>query len=109
MLPFLKGIERAVDHLGSSRRGADGPMIVSRAVEADPLWDAVWEGAVEAGHPAADDLNDGVSEGVGWYEYNVVDGVRQSAADAYLTAVRDRSNLAAPAASAGHRAGGAPA
>jgi choline dehydrogenase len=93
MLPFLRGIERAVDHPRSRHRGADGPMTVSRAAEADPLWDAVLVGAVEAGHPAADDLNDGLSEGVGWYEHNIVGGTRQSAADAYLTPVLHRSNL----------------
>jgi choline dehydrogenase len=93
MLPFLKRIENAVDHPGSSYRGADGPMIVSRAAATRPLWDAAFEAAVEAGHPAADDLNDGMSEGVGWPEHNVVNGARQTAADAYLTPVRHRSNL----------------
>jgi hypothetical protein len=29
----------------------------------EPLWDAVFEAAVEAGHPVADDLNFGSGEG----------------------------------------------
>jgi choline dehydrogenase len=93
MLPFLKRIENAADRRDPRYRGTDGPMIVSPAAATHALWDAVLEAAVEAGHPAADDLNDGMSEGVGWYEHNVVGGVRQTAADAYLTPALHRSNL----------------
>jgi len=93
MLPFLKRIERAVDAPDPRYRGMSGPMTVARGEVDHPLWEAALEAAVEVGHPAAGDLNNGLDEGVGWNEYNVVDGVRQSAADAYLTPALDRPNL----------------
>ncbi|WP_433285185.1 GMC family oxidoreductase [Pseudonocardia sp. CA-142604] len=94
MLPFLKRIERAVDAPDSRYRGMNGPMIVAQGEVAHPLWEGAVEAAVEVGHPGATDLNNGLEEGVGWSEYNVVGGVRQSAADAYLVPALDRPNLA---------------
>ncbi|WP_433555238.1 GMC family oxidoreductase [Pseudonocardia xinjiangensis] len=93
MLPFLKRTERAVAGRDPRCRGMDGPLAVAPGTAEEPLWDAAFEAAVEAGHAVADDLNDGAGEGVGWAEYNVLDGARQSAADAYLAPVLDRSNL----------------
>jgi choline dehydrogenase len=93
MLPFLKRTEHAVAGRDPRSRGMNGPLDVAPGAAEEPLWDAAFEAAVEAGHPVADDLNDGTGEGVGWNEYNVLDGARQSAADAYLTPVLDRPNL----------------
>jgi choline dehydrogenase len=93
MLPFLKRIERVVDGSDPRYRGMNGPMTVARGQVDHVLWEAAVEAAVEVGHPAAGDLNNGLEEGVGWNEYNVVDGVRQSAADAYLSPALDRPNL----------------
>src|SRR5262249_27772859 len=47
----------------------------------------------ERGYPVSDDLNGAQSEGVCWYDRNIVAGQRQSAADAYLRPITDRSNL----------------
>jgi choline dehydrogenase len=93
MLPFLKRIERTVHSSDPRYRGMNGPMTVAQGEVEHPLWEAALEAAVEVGHPAADDLNNGLEEGVGWSEYNVVDGVRQSAADAYLAPALGRPNL----------------
>jgi choline dehydrogenase len=93
MLPFLKRAEHAVGVGDPRDRGVDGPVTVAPGEAEEPLWDAMFEAAVEAGHPVAEDLNSGSGEGVGWSEYTVLHGTRQSAADAYLTPVLDRSNL----------------
>jgi choline dehydrogenase len=92
LLPFLKRSERA--DAGDPRyRGKDGPMRVEHSSATDPLWEACFEAAVEAGYPLNDDSNGAVAEGTSWSEMNVVDGKRQSAADAYLTPVASRPNL----------------
>jgi choline dehydrogenase len=49
--------------------------------------------AAEAGHPLVDDINSGLEEGFGWCDLNIVEGRRQSAADAYLVPVLQRPNL----------------
>jgi choline dehydrogenase-like flavoprotein len=43
--------------------------------------------------PAASDINSGLEEGFGFSDLNIVDGRRQSSADAYLTPVLHRPNL----------------
>lgn len=65
-------------------RGNDGPMRVASASATDPLWDACFEASAEASHPRNEDSNGAVAEGTSWNDMNVVDGKRQSAADAYL-------------------------
>jgi choline dehydrogenase len=92
MLPFLKRSENAPGR-DPAYRGTDGPMRVAPSEDVHPLFDALLDAAVEAGHPYLDDLNGAGGEGVGWSEVNVVGGVRQSAADAYLRPVLHRRNL----------------
>ncbi|GAB2843560.1 FAD-dependent oxidoreductase [Actinoallomurus bryophytorum] len=92
LLPFLRRSERA-DGRDPAYRGLDGPMRVAAPVVDDPLWLAMRRAALEAGHAETTDLSGAVQEGVAWLEVNVVDGRRQSAADAYLRDVLDRPNL----------------
>ena len=92
MLPFLKRSERAAGG-DPAYRGTDGPMIVAPAPATDPLWEACFEAAVQAGYPANPDSNAASAEGTSWNDVNVVDGARQSAADGYLTPIADRTNL----------------
>jgi choline dehydrogenase len=68
-------------------------MEVATPEPVDPLWEACFEAAVEAGHRFNPDGNSGDAGGTSWSEVNVVDGRRQSAADAYLVPVRGRRNL----------------
>ena len=92
LLPFFRRSERA-DGGDPAYRGLDGPMRVGAPSVDDPLWIAMHRAALEAGHTDATDLSGAVQEGVAWLEVNVVDGRRQSAADAYLRDVLDRPNL----------------
>ena len=84
LLPFFKRSERAVDGGDPEYRGLDGPMQVAPAPAKDPLWEAAFEAAVQAGHAVNPDSNGAAAVGTSWHESNVVDGVRQSAADGYL-------------------------
>jgi choline dehydrogenase len=68
-------------------------MRVAPATATDPLWDACFEASVEAGHPRNGDSNGAVAEGTSWNDMNVVDGKRQSAADAYLRPALGSPNL----------------
>ena len=93
LLPFFKRSERAVDGGDPEYRGLDGPMQVAPAPAKDPLWEAAFEAAVQAGHAVNPDSNGAAAVGTSWHESNVVDGVRQSAADGYLAPIAGRPNL----------------
>jgi choline dehydrogenase len=102
LLPFFRRTESAI---GRDRqyRGATGPMKVSPAPEVHPITHAALEAATELGYPISSDLNGAEQEGVGWQEITVVDGARQSAADAYLRPVLDRRNLTVVTGALAHR------
>ena len=92
LLPFFKRSERA-DRGDPLYRGKHGPMRVGPGPATDPLWEACFEAAVEAGYPPNEDDNGAVAEGTSWHELNVVGRKRQSAADAYLAPAARRPNL----------------
>lgn len=80
-------------------RGADrwhatgGPLNVSDVTERHPISDAVIDACAEAGIPRNDDVNAESQEGAGYYQLTVKNGLRQSAAVAYLHPVMNRPNL----------------
>jgi choline dehydrogenase len=92
LLPYLKRSERAVGRDGQVR-GQDGPLTVAPAHRPNPVLEACLEAAAEVGHPRAADISSGLEEGFGWPDLNIVDGRRQTAADAYLAPVWGRGNL----------------
>jgi choline dehydrogenase len=92
LLPYLKRTERADG--GSQRwRGVGGPMVVGPPGPASDFYLAAHAAGSELGQPSNADGNGECAEGVSWAELNVVDGRRQSAADAYLRPVLGRPNL----------------
>jgi choline dehydrogenase len=93
LLPFFQRTERATEG-DPSYRGVDGPMLIAPAPVTEPLWQACYDAAVESGYTRNEDNNGADAEGVSWIDANVVNGVRQSAADAYLACAADRTNLA---------------
>ena len=84
LLPYFRRSERT-DHRDPKYRGTSGPMHVGVPATTDPLWEMCFAAAVEAGHPAVDDSNAAQAEGTSWNDMTVVNGRRQTAADAYLT------------------------
>jgi choline dehydrogenase len=92
LLPFLRRSENAAGR-DPEVRGTNGPMVIAPQPDPDPLSRAWFDAALEAGHPLTVDGNGPLTEGVSWTEMNVVDGQRQSAADAYLRPVLNRPNL----------------
>ncbi|HUQ58818.1 GMC family oxidoreductase [Lentzea sp.] len=83
LLPFFQRSEHAPTR-DPALRGVGGPLKVAPAEHRHPAAAAFVDAAVETGHRRAADISGGLEEGVGWVDLNIVDGVRQSAADAYL-------------------------
>jgi choline dehydrogenase-like flavoprotein len=107
VLPYFKRSE-TVQGRDRRFRGNEGPLRPAPVARPNPIALSFIDACVEAGHPRADDPNGASRDGVALHDLNIVDGVRQSAADAYLTAaVRGRPNLviedARPSAAAGVR------
>jgi choline dehydrogenase len=93
LLPYFRRSETS--EAGDPKyRGAAGPMRVSVPRERHPFALMAREAVQECGYPLSGDFSGSEQEGAGFVELNVVEGRRQSAADAYLRPVLDlRSNL----------------
>ncbi|RFB06279.1 GMC family oxidoreductase [Parvularcula marina] len=92
VLPYFRKAENQMR--GSDEwHGVDGPLPVSDQRDPHTLCDAFISAAGEAGHPANPDFNGASQEGAGYYQTTSRNGVRVSAARAYLTPIRSRKNL----------------
>lgn len=102
VLPYFRKAE-------DNERGADafhgsgGPLRVSDSRSAHPLATAFVESAVRAGHKRNDDFNAESQLGVGPYQLTQRDGMRCSAAVAYLHPVLHRPNLTVLPSALAHR------
>ncbi|HWQ37044.1 MAG TPA: choline dehydrogenase [Burkholderiales bacterium] len=74
--------------------GADGPLSVSRIKDRHPLVEALIAAAAELGIPRNDDFNGPTQEGAGYLHLTTRNGLRCSAAVAYLRPAEGRPNLA---------------
>ena len=83
------------DHaLGADElRGVGGPLGVSPRSGTHRLAEALIEAGRALGLPRRDDLNREDTTGIGYLNYNIKRGVRQSSAEAFLKPVRRRPNL----------------
>lgn len=93
VLPVLRDLEHDLDLGSGVFHGDAGPMPVRRAVQSNPAARAFTAAALERGFVAEPDKNAPGAPGVGPVPQNVVDGVRINTGLAYLSPVRDRSNL----------------
>jgi choline dehydrogenase len=92
LLPYFRRSERT-HGLDPRYRGVDGPMRPERVAPQIPAARAALSALQGLGYPVSADLNGVQAEGAAWNEVTTADGVRQSAADAYLRPVLDRRNL----------------
>jgi choline dehydrogenase len=102
LLPYFRRTERT-QGLDPRYRGVDGPMRPERVAPDIPAARAAFTAVQGLGYPVSADLNEPEAEGVAWNEVTIVDGVRQSAADAYLRPVLDRRNLSVVTGALVHR------
>ncbi|XVU28985.1 GMC family oxidoreductase [Actinoplanes sp. CA-054009] len=101
LLPYFQRSETAVS--AAPGRGLSGPLTVGPMNPPNEALLACLDGAVETGQRRAHDISGGIEEGFAPVDLNVVDGRRQSAADAYLTPVLDRPNLTVVTEATAHR------
>jgi len=93
VLPYFRKSETN-DQGASEWRGGDGPLHVSTmARDLHPTCQSFLRAAMECGLPSTADFNAATNEGVGLYQNTAKDGLRMSAARAYLHPVRHRANL----------------
>ena len=92
VLPYFR---RAESFAGGADayRGGDGPLTTARGRKSNPLYGAFIEAGRQAGYAVSADLNGERQEGFGALDMTVRDGVRASAANAYLKPAMKRPNL----------------
>jgi len=74
-------------------RGHEGPLALERGPATNPLFEAFFTAAEQAGYPRTADVNGYRQEGFARFDRNIRKGRRLSAARAYLHPVMDRPNL----------------
>jgi choline dehydrogenase len=102
LLPYFRRSERT-EGLDPRYRGLEGPMRPARVAPEIPAARAAVRALQGLGYPVSADLNGAEAEGAAWNEVTIADGVRQSAADAYLRPVLDRPNLTVVTDAPAHR------
>jgi len=91
VLPYFRRME-CVNH-GDPQRGTDGPLSVTRGPEKNPLYRAFIEAGGQAGYAISNNMNEIQHEGFGPMEMTIRDGLRCSAAVAYLRPAIARGNV----------------
>ena len=92
LLPYF--IKAECNERGDPRyHGFSGPLAVQDSRSMHPLVDHLLEAGVRAGHRPNDDFNGASQMGVGRYQLTQRNGLRCSAAAAYLHPARQRANL----------------
>lgn len=93
-LPYFRKSERFQDGGDATYRGQNGPLSVTSGNRMkNPLYGAFVQAGSEAGYIKTDDPNGYLQEGFGPMHMTVKDGVRWSAAKAYLRPAMGRPNL----------------
>ena len=92
VLPYFRRAETRREG-GDAYRGDDGPLHTRRGTLANPLYRAWIEAGRQAGYPVTEDVNGFQQEGFSHMDMTVRDGVRCSAAVAYLRPAMGRGNL----------------
>jgi len=92
-LPYFKRMENALDSPDDPMRGHDGPIKLTRGPAVNPLFNAFFEAAEQAGYPRTHDVNSYQQEGFGPFDRHIYKGRRLSASRAYLDPIKKRPNL----------------
>ncbi len=92
VLPYFKRAERR-DEGADEYRGGDGSLDTCYGTMRNPLHQAWFDAARQAGYPLTEDINGAQQEGFGRMDMTVRKGARCSAAKAYLRPAMKRNNL----------------
>ena len=93
-LPYFRKMENCLAaDAGDEFHGHDGPLVLERGPATNPLFEAFFKAAEQAGLPRTTDVNGYRQEGFAPFDRNVHRGRRLSAARAYLHPIMKRPNL----------------
>ncbi len=93
-LPYFRRMEDATAAAPDDPfRGHGGPLTLERGPATNPLFEAFFQAAEQAGFPRTDDVNGFKQEGVAKFDRTIRRGRRWSATRAYLDRARGRKNL----------------
>src|SRR6202158_1964105 len=93
VLPYFKRLERRIGEGEDTYRGRDGSLAVTTMDWQDPLSEAFMAGAVSLGIPKNPDYNGAIQEGVSYCQRTIQNGLRVSAATAFLRPAMKRPNV----------------
>ena len=93
VLPYFKRLERRVGEGEDAYRGRDGSLTVTTMDWRDPLCEAFMAGAISLGIPRNPDYNGVIQEGVSYAQRTIQNGLRVSAATAFLHPAMKRPNV----------------
>lgn len=93
VLPYFKSLENYSGDDPDDRRGRNGPLRVTPNDWRHPLVEAFMDGVETFGIPRNPDYNGRTQEGTSYTQRTIAEGRRQSAAKAFLTPVKGRTNL----------------
>jgi choline dehydrogenase len=93
VLPYFKRLEQRIGEGDDTFRGRDGNLTVTTMDWQDPLCEAFMAGAVSLGIPRNPDYNGAIQEGVSYAQRTIKNGLRVSAATAFLHPARKRGNV----------------
>ncbi len=91
-LPYFRKAETRLQG-ADEYHGSNGPLCLETAKCDNPLFDAFFKAAEQAGHPLTSDVNGYQQEGFGKFDQNIYRGRRQNASRAYVHPVKNRANL----------------
>ena len=92
VLPYFRKSE-SNERFANEAHGSDGPLAVSDQRQTLPLTKLWLKACQERGVPFNPDFNSGTQAGCGLYQVTMRNGLRSSAATAYLGPARQRGNL----------------
>ncbi|MHC2386103.1 choline dehydrogenase [Bradyrhizobium liaoningense] len=93
VLPYFRRLEKRVGEGEALYRGRDGSLTVTTMDWRDPLCEAFMEGAVSLGISRNPDYNGKTQEGVSYCQRTINNGLRVSAATAFLKPAMKRPNV----------------
>jgi len=93
VLPYFKRSEKKEGAADPKYRGTDGELTITDLDWHHPVSDALVEAAVSLGIPRNRDHNAGDQEGAGYFQRTMKNGLRVSAAKAFLSKARKRPNV----------------
>src|SRR5665213_2182748 len=93
VLPYFKRLERRIGEGDEAFRGRDGSLTVTTMDWRDPLCEAFMAGAISLGIPKNPDYNGAIQEGVSYAQRTIRNGLRVSAATAFLHPAMKRPNV----------------